>query len=277
VGNSTIRRTESSPVRLAYRSTGPEGAPSVLFLHGTSANLAVWNPVISAVTEPIRAITVDQRGHGRSDHPESGYDAGDFADDTLALHSELGLGSMIMVGHSLGARNAWVFAARHPDLVSGVIAVDYTPFVETEVLDSLAARIAAGDRAFADLTAVKQYLAERYPAMPADAVERRAQFGYRAEQDGSLRPLASASALAATVNGLRRDYPDEFAGVSTELTAIRGQNSRIVSPQTWQRAQQLRPSARWVNVEEADHYVPEERPDAVAEEIDRMLRTQCSL
>ena len=78
----------------------------------------------------------------------------------------LGHGPAVVVGHSLGARNAWVFAAEHPDAVLGVVAVDYTPFIEGEVLDTLERRVAAGDRRFADVAEIESYLAKRYPRMP---------------------------------------------------------------------------------------------------------------
>ena len=267
-----VRRTSGLAVDLAYQVGGdPRGTP-VIFLHGTSANLAVWEPVAEALTEPALTISIDQRGHGRSDQPATGYEASDFSGDIRALQEMLGHGPAVVVGHSLGARNAWVFAAEHPDAVLGVVAVDYTPFIEGEVLDTLERRVAAGDRRFADVAEIESYLAKRYPRMPQDAVARRARFGYQHDADGCLRPLASGTALASVVDGLRIDHPGAFAGVRVPMAALRGEDSAIVSPAAWAAARELRPDIEWVDVADADHYVPEEQPAVVAGVIDRMLR-----
>jgi 2-(acetamidomethylene)succinate hydrolase len=265
-----IARTTNLEVNIAYRASGRPGDQTVLFLHGTSANLGVWDEVIDAMREPGSCLAVDQRGHGRSDKPATGYGAGDYCHDMVALQDVLGLRPLVVVGHSLGARNAWVFAARHPDRVAGVLAVDYVPFVEPEVLDALEVRVAAGDRAFHSPEEIGAYLRNRYPRMAQRAVDRRISYGYQSGREGYL-PLASPSALQQTVAGLRVHYSDEFERVAGPLTAVRGVDSAIVSPDAWQRAHGLLPSARWIEAAGADHYVPEEQPHLVAREVDRLL------
>jgi 2-(acetamidomethylene)succinate hydrolase len=268
--STEIDRTSNLEVNIAYRASGHSGDQTVLFLHGTSANLGVWDDVIDAMREPGLCLAVDQRGHGRSDKPATGYGADHYCHDMVALQDALGLGPLVIVGHSLGARNAWVFAARHPDRVRGVVAVDYVPFVEPEVLDALEVRVAAGDLVFHSPEDIGHYLRNRYPRMAPRAVDRRISYGYHSGHEGYL-PLASPSALQQTIAGLRVDYPEEFERVAGPLTAVRGVDSAIVSPDAWQRAHALLPSARWVGAAEADHYVPEEQPLLVAREVDRIL------
>lgn len=258
------------PVPIVLDDSGQDGARAVVYLHGTSANAHVWDAVVAAAA-PHRAVQLDQRGHGRSGDGAD-YEAAGFVDDVVRVIDELGLGRVIVVGHSLGARNAWVLAATHPDLVAGVVAVDYTPFVETEVLDALAERVAGGDRAFADLDEIRAYLRDRYPLLPEDAIERRAQHGY-AQRDDVLRPLARPEALQGVVTGLRTDAPDELAAVTAPMTMVRGERSAIVSRAAWQRSQPLAPSATWTEIAGVDHYVPEERPEAIAAIVDSMLET----
>lgn len=263
-----FERTASGGVEIAYRAEGT-GLP-VVFLHGTSANLGVWDPIVAALRGRARTIALDQRGHGRSDAPIGAYAADDYVSDLLTVRRHLGLGRMLLVGHSLGARNAWVFAARHPDATAGVIAIDYTPFVETEVLDTLADRVAAGDRLFESVEEIERYLAGRYAKVPAAALARRARYGYGPAGAG-FRPHAEAAALDATVRGLRIDYSDEYAAVAAPMTVIRGEASLIVSPVAWQKAKALAPGFRYVDAIGADHYVPEEQPDLIVSEIRRFL------
>ncbi|PPG31218.1 alpha/beta fold hydrolase [Pseudoclavibacter sp. RFBB5] len=262
---------------LAYSDTHPDGTagspPAVILLHGTSANHAVWAPVVQHLGAEVRAIAVDQRGHGHSHKPSSGYDAAGYGSDVLSLMDALGLERAVLVGHSLGARNAWTFAAEHPDRVVGVIAVDYVPFVEAVVLDALETRVAAGDQSFTSQQEIRDYLAARYPLLPADAVARRAAQGYE-ERGGRWSPLAPADALAQTVTGLRSPHADEFDAVQLPFTLVRGADSELVTEDAWATARRRRPDARWLEAADADHYVPEEQPAFIASEIMRLLQAR---
>lgn len=262
-------RVHSAGVELTLRLRG--SGPPVVLLHGTSANFAVWEPIADALAGQAEVVSLDQRGHGRSGKPRTGYDAVSFADDVVAVLDALDIERAVVVGHSLGARNAWVAAARHPDRVRGVLAVDYVPFVEKPVLDALQVRVAGGDRVFASLSEIEDYLRNRYPRMPVDAISRRARWGYEQSESAGWKPLAPAFAMDAVVEGLRKAWDAEFAAVRAPLTCLKGRASAIVSDQAWARAMALRPDARWVVVDGADHYVPEERPEVVVDEIRMML------
>jgi 2-(acetamidomethylene)succinate hydrolase len=264
-----LTRTRGADVDIAFRMRG-EG-PAVVLLHGTSANHAVWQPVGDALAGRARVIAVDQRGHGRSDKPGSGYTGIRFADDVVTVLDALGIDRAVVAGHSLGGRNAWVAAARHPDRVAAAVVVDYTPYVEAEVLDDLRTRVAGGFRAFADVAEIEAYVRDRYPLILPGAVERRARWGYRQRDDGSWFPLADADAMQQLIDGFGTPFDDEFRAVAVPMTHVRGSGSRIVSAEAWRRAMADRPDDRWVVADGADHYIPEEFPDLIVAELDRVL------
>lgn len=261
-------RYTGTPVSLCYRDTGT--GPPVIMLHGTTASLGVWEPIAARTSRRARVVAVDQRGHGRSDKPIDGYAASDYCDDLLALVTELGCAPAIVVGHSLGARNAVVFAAAHPSLVLGVVAVDYTPGIEPEVLDELEARVRGGDRIFGGRSEIADYVRQRYPLISFDAVQRRVDYGYHRSGEVYL-PWADPSAMVQTVEGLRTDFADAFQQVHVPMTVLRGERSRLVSDAAFRRATAARPDIRAVVVPGADHYIPEVAPAPVHAEVDRML------
>lgn len=264
-----LRRIRTDTVDLCLRDTG-SGPPTVVLLHGTTANLGVWDRVVSLLGTRIRAVAVDQRGHGRSGRPGSGYGATEYCHDVVALVAELACAPVVVVGHSLGARNAVVLGATRPDVVAGVVALDYAPYVEPDVLDDLEVRVRAGDRRFGSEDEIGQYLRARYPLMPADAVQRRISYGYTRDGHG-WRPLADPTAMALTVDGLRDDFVDAMRRIEVPVTLVRGEHSKILSREAFAATQQLRPDVRAIELLGTDHYVPEERPDAVAEEIMAMI------
>ncbi len=266
-----LQRTRGAAVDLAFRMRGV--GPAVVLLHGTSANHAVWEAVGDRLAEHATVIALDQRGHGRSDKPATGYTGPDFADDVVTVLDALGIERALVGGHSLGGRNSWLAAARHPDRVTGAVVVDYTPYVEPEVLDELAVRVAAGHRDFADRAEIETYLRGRYRRILPEAVERRARWGYRQRDDGRFEPYADPEAMQQLIDGFRTPWDAEFRAVTVPMTHVRGSDSLIVSSAAWEAARADRPDDRWVVVDGADHYIPEEFPDLIAAELARALGT----
>lgn len=252
------RQIDTGRIVLNVRQAGK--GPLMLFLHGITANSAVFAPLIAAFSDRFTTIAVDQRGHGLSDKPDSGYAAKDFAEDIVSLIRTLDRGPAILVGHSLGCRNSVTAAAANPELVRSVVAMDFTPYIETEVFDALESRVNAGDQLFPDLPAIEAYLAGRYPNIPAPAIKVRAASGYQ-EVDGGFRPLASPSAMSQTANGLRADLAPAFRDVKRPVLVVRGAESKLVSADALAKTSALRPDLPVVVVPGADHYVNETASD----------------
>ena len=234
----------------------------VICMHGITANAYVFEPIIELLAADFQVVSIDQRGHGRSGRPAR-YEAEDFAEDVAALAEHLASGPAILLGHSLGARNAFVAANRYREHVHSVVAVDFTPFIEPQVLDDLETRVRGGNRAFADLGEVEAYLSARYPRLPAAAIQRRAQHGYRKAHDG-YRPLADARAMELTAAGLKASLEGEVRKLRHRTVLARGAHSKLVSPSAWSKTRAYRPDLEAVEIADADHYVPEEQPAAIA-------------
>lgn len=112
------------PWRLHVRDSGPKGAPAVLMLHGFGGSLHSWEAWAQALSTSHRVIRFDLPGHGVSE-PDP---AGDYTDArsiqlTLALMDQLGVARASIVGHSIGGRIAWTFAARHPERTDRLVLV----------------------------------------------------------------------------------------------------------------------------------------------------------
>ncbi|BDA84853.1 hypothetical protein Sa4125_23950 [Aureimonas sp. SA4125] len=252
------RRVDIGRITLNVREQGH--GPLMLFFHGITSNSAVFAPLVDRLSCRFRTIAVDQRGHGLSDKPDSGYEAKDYAADIAGLIRSLDAGPAILVGHSLGARNSVTAAAIYPDLVRSVIAIDFTPYIESDVFDALESRVNAGDQLFKDVAAVKAYLAGRYVNLPQAAIEIRAESGYRAVE-GGLRPLASPPAMAQTAMGLRADLVPVYQQVTKPVLIVRGEHSKLVSADALSKTSRLRPDLPVVVVPGADHYVNEVAPE----------------
>ncbi|WP_314173577.1 alpha/beta fold hydrolase [Streptomyces winkii] len=118
-----VRTVRANGIRIAYRSWGTENADGtpVVLLHCLGEDGEDWRgPLIAQLAAAHPLFAPDLRGHGRSDWPgEYGLDA--LSEDLRCFLDELGLGRVILVGHSFGSAVAGVFAGAHPARVERLV------------------------------------------------------------------------------------------------------------------------------------------------------------
>lgn len=112
-----------------YRfAPGPDGAPTVVLLHGwTSTADVTWHGIYEPLARHFSVVAPDLRGHGRgprhpgrhrlTDMPQ----LSDVASDVIALIEGLDVGRVILVGYSMGGAAAQIVARRRPDLLKGMV------------------------------------------------------------------------------------------------------------------------------------------------------------
>ena len=110
-------------LELRYIDFGGEGAPCLL-LHGATGYAGSWALWRGRTDLPLRCVALEQRGHGDSDKPDSGYSALDFGHDAAVFWDQLGLGPAVVIGASMGGNTALAMAAERPDLVRAIILSD---------------------------------------------------------------------------------------------------------------------------------------------------------
>lgn len=111
--------------RLAVVEWGdPNGIPLVA-LHGWLDNAASFTPLAQRLPG-VRLIAPDLAGHGHSDHraPGQPYYIWDNVADVLALLDALELKQVALLGHSMGASVATLFAGAFPERVSRLFLLD---------------------------------------------------------------------------------------------------------------------------------------------------------
>jgi pimeloyl-ACP methyl ester carboxylesterase len=132
-----MERVLTNGVTLATQ-VWPGPGPTVVAIHGLTANHTCWYPLAEALDGACRLIAYDLRGRGDSEKPKSGYGLADHAADLLGLLDHFGLERPVILGHSLGAGLGVWFAAHHGERVDRLILVDGGLDVRAEVFESIA-------------------------------------------------------------------------------------------------------------------------------------------
>jgi 2-(acetamidomethylene)succinate hydrolase len=238
----------------------------VLFLHGLTAVADVWGPTIEALG-PGRpdCYAIDQRGHGQS-HVTGGYGIGTYLRDTAETIAALGLESAHIVGHSMGARVALVFAARRPELTRSVAIVDIGPeewrenWTSTwESVDRMPDRFSGPDEALA-------FAGSRTQSSPIGT----GMFLARLKDDGGggLTWRADREAIKATVKSQRsRNFWADWRAIAVPALLVRGGTSREVRPQVFERMAASNPKVKVREIPDVSHNIPLIAPDKLASEL----------
>ena len=111
--------------RIRYHLTGPGSpGPTIVLLNGSAGCLEQWDRVQTALSATSPVISYDRGGTGFND-PAYAYDANAYADELdQLLHSPQIAGPFVLVSYSSSSMMAIVFAARHLDVVKGMVFVD---------------------------------------------------------------------------------------------------------------------------------------------------------
>jgi pimeloyl-ACP methyl ester carboxylesterase len=105
------------------------GRPVAVLVHGAAYLAQVWNAVLPALAASHTVLAIDRRGHGLSGRSEAGYDFADFADDLVAVLDRLDVRDAYGIGHSAGATDMLLAAARRPQAFSRLFVVEPTAMV----------------------------------------------------------------------------------------------------------------------------------------------------
>ena len=110
-------------LELEFAEQGERADNTLLLLHGSTDSWRSYEALLPLLPAHWHVIVPSQRGHGRSDAPEGDYGTRSFAADAAALAQQLGLPPLVVVGHSMGAANAFRLAIDQPQRVRALVAI----------------------------------------------------------------------------------------------------------------------------------------------------------
>jgi len=265
-------------------------APAILLLHGYPQTHAIWHKVAPVLAERYNVVATDLRGYGDSSKPPTAPDHAPYskramAAEQVAAMRGLGHEHFFVVGHDRGARVAHRMAVDHPGAVRKLAVLDIAPTLAMYENTTEAFARAYWHWFFLILPApVPEKMIGADPLFLLRAKMAAGRAGMKpfapeawAEYERCFTPeMIHASCedyRAAASIDLDHDRSDREAGrkVRCPLLALWGEHGVIQSC--------FRPMDEWRRVAEdvrgralpAGHYLPEEIPDLVVQELETFL------
>jgi len=119
-------------LNVCYDAAEDTAKPPLLLLHGFPQTHALWHRVAERLRRTFTLVMPDLRGYGDSDKPEtpadhSGYSKRTMAQDAVELMRGLGHERFFVCGHDRGGRVAHRLALDHPAAVGALMLLDISP------------------------------------------------------------------------------------------------------------------------------------------------------
>ncbi|MCW5660339.1 MAG: alpha/beta hydrolase [Burkholderiaceae bacterium] len=249
-------------LRLRYVEWGAVTAPTIVALHGLRSFAYTWEPVALPLADRFRVVALDQRGRGLSDwDPQRRYHAQEYVRDLEALVDQLELTRFMLLGHSMGGANAFIYAARHPERVAALVIEDIGPGASAASAGAERIRrelLATPDR-FASWHDAAAFWRRQRPNIAEAALQARVRHSMLESADGAIVWCHDAQGIAharlhATPEQLVDLWPHVEA-VQAPTLVLRGAQSDFLSAQTADEMARRNPHIRCQTVAGASHYV----------------------
>lgn len=247
-------------LRFHYREWPNPGAQALVLLHGFTGHARSWDNFAAGMQRDYHVYALDQRGHGDSAWTTD-YSAGAMVQDAQRFVAALGLRRFVLLGLSMGGRNAYQFAATYPAEVERLVIVDIGP----EIAGAGASRISTGVRAGDVFASPEAAIAAGRAANPrADEAElqNRTRNNLMLQDDGTWT-FRYDRALRGD-RPLPRPNPEDAWALLPKIAAptllVRGELSDVLAPEVAARMVQEIPDCRMVTVPAAGHSIPLESP-----------------
>lgn len=267
---------KANGMRFHYLSWGEPHNPPMLLLHGFAQTCHSWDFISLSLCDRFHVMALDQRGHGDSDWaPDGDYTPEAYQRDLHAIVQALDLKDFILMGLSMGGRNAFTYAAVHPERVKALVIVDAAPENMRAGTENIRRFVQETD----ELDSIEDFVARVHRFNPRRPVEQ-----LRGSLRHNLKQLPNGKWTWKYDKALRS--PDRKFGPNPELTqrlwgyieslkcptlVVRGAASDVVALETADNMHKRIPQGRLATVERAGHLVMGDNPAGFVQAVSSFL------
>ena len=262
------------------------GEPVVL-LHGFPETSYAWRKIIPALSEHYTVVAPDLRGCGDTDRPSTGYDKRTVAEDVRRLVEYLKLGPINLVSHDVGMMVAYAYAATYPEEVRRLVLMEAAlPGLGLEALyDAIKYPRMYHLPLFDAPNGLAEALITGREKMFVSHFMRQQTYDPTGPDEDALdeyaRRLAAPGALHAGIEYFRAHKIDaehnrEHAKTKLPMPVLTVGGTASFGANLEPEIKPLVENLRSVMIDECGHYLAEEKPERVIEELLRFFNEAAS-
>ena len=123
----SYRTVKVDGISIFYREAGPNGAPTILLLHGLPSSSRMFQPLLTRLADKYHLVAPDYPGFGHSDWPDPkqfAYTFDHIAEVMNGFTQALGLSRYTLYMQDYGGPVGFRMALAHPERVDGLIVQD---------------------------------------------------------------------------------------------------------------------------------------------------------
>ncbi len=236
---------------------GDPSAPTILFLHGASANRKMWLPNMRPLSDEFHTYALNQPGHG--DRRDETFTLDAAASETVEWLEENTPDGALLVGLSGGGYVAKVVVDRRPELVRGLVlsgaTASYSGWggLQTKLYGYLF-----------------PLLAKRLEPKSVESWRKLAPEGVRDEMLEEGISMRAGGAAFREIPG--RDYRRMLADYPGPVMVLNGERDTVNRDEEADLLR-ARPDAEIVMIEDAGHACSITKPEVFNEHVRRFART----
>jgi cis-3-alkyl-4-acyloxetan-2-one decarboxylase len=271
------RYLRADAVRLHYVDEGPRDGRPLFFAHGNPTWSYLWRRQIADLSERgHRCVAIDHMGFGRSDKPPhlAVYSLQTHIDNALALVDALDLRDVVLVAHDWGGPIGLGALLERRDRLRALVLMNtwawelpsfLPPFLREFRTEGLGEILALGGNLFVESIPggmaqrdIDPVMMEAYRAPFPDYWSRAGILAFQREI-----PLTERDRSAPLMGSIHERLTD----LEVPVLLVWGLRDRVFQPVFLDQWRELFPAARTVELEDAGHFLVEDRPEAVTEAI----------
>ncbi len=261
-----------------YLEWGDVSSPAVVLLHGFAQTCHSWDFISLALSGEYRVIAIDQRGHGDSDWaPDGDYSPEKHQIDIAGIVEGLHLRDFVLMGLSMGGRNAFTFASNHPDNVKALVIVDAGP-QNMQTGRTNIRNFVQQDDELDSIDAFVERVLKYNPRRDATQVKGSIMHNLKQLDNGNwtwkydklLR--AEGRPMAGEQDSVERLW-EYLEKLSCPTLIVRGADSDIIAMDTAESMTSKIPYGRLATVEGAGHLVMGDNPSGFLDKVNEFLNS----
>jgi pimeloyl-ACP methyl ester carboxylesterase len=229
------------------------------------AHAHVWDDFAQTFGIRYHVIALDQRGHGETQWCEDrAYSIYDHFSDIDRFVEMLGLKDLILIGHSMGGRNALFYAACIPNRVGQLILADIRPRNDpksSKAFKNLLNHIPLEAGSVGEVVKKVRTLS---PYLSKESCHTIVAHGFKKMPNGMMVPKFDVR-MIQQLKEMHYDTEDLwpfFQNVMCRSLVIRGKRSSFLSKKVAQEICRVIPNAELREIPSSTHFPAQENPIA---------------